>query len=336
MGAGPVFIAGCGRSGTTYLKTIVDAHEDVFIPTESLFIADYLLHGEAMPPGVRKRLFFREPQLRSWYAGEAFDFADPAEAVRRVHEIAAAGEGASVWGQKTPRFVRWMDAFDSAFPGARWLLICRDPRAVVASMLRSVRHTYSLTAACRRWVRDNRPVIEHRGSPSPRVRVIRYEDLVRDFDEQLRGIWEFLSLPPLTREQVARRGAVREYRGSGFSVRENTVRGGLEPRGELLDTWKRRLTRDQIRRIERLCAAEMEALGYPPAGGDAGLADRPLEPLRNALGGLKDVCVFWEYLTHWPQYPAHTALRKAVIACCRAVGGARRRGGRVERSAEAS
>ena len=29
----PIFIAGCGRSGTTYLQTIVDAHPAVFIPT---------------------------------------------------------------------------------------------------------------------------------------------------------------------------------------------------------------------------------------------------------------------------------------------------------------
>jgi len=313
---GPIFIAGCGRSGTTYIKTIVDAHPRVFIPTESLFIADYLRHGRFLPAGLRKWLFFREPQLRSWYDGPAFELDDPADAVRQVHMTMAGKEGAVVWGQKTPRFVRYMLEFTTAYPDCRWILICRDPRAVVASMLKSKRHTYSLAAACRRWVRDNQPIIAHRQKPAPNVMVERFEDLVCNFDVHVERIWRFLELPPLTRQQVIAQGKVREYRGSGFSVQENNVRDGLEPQPELLDTWKRTLTIYQIRQIEQRCAEGMAALGYEPVlPGEALRPDRPMEALRQALSPAKDLMVVGEYMLHWPIYPIHTLLRKLAIHC---------------------
>ena len=44
--------------------------------------------------------------------------------------------------------------------------------------------------AIERWVRDNRPVEEWQ--EDPRVRLVRYEELVRDCEETLRGVCDFL------------------------------------------------------------------------------------------------------------------------------------------------
>ena len=36
----PFFIVGCGRSGTTLLRTMLNHHPNVAVPVESLFIVD--------------------------------------------------------------------------------------------------------------------------------------------------------------------------------------------------------------------------------------------------------------------------------------------------------
>jgi len=314
--APPVIIAGCGRSGTTYLKVVLDASPEVFIPTESLFIADYLRFGPALPSGLRRILFWQEPQLRAWYdLAPDVPLDDIPHAIDVIHRRMAEREGARVWGQKTPRFVRRLPVFRRAFPGCRFILIHRDPRAVVASMLRSPRHTYSLVRACRRWVFDNSFVVRERQNARPDVMIVSYEDFVRRFDAHLPRLFRFAGVEPLSREEVERRARVREYRGTRFRVSANTVRRGVAPDPALIDAWKTVLTAAQVREIERLCSPLMEELGYTPLSDDAlaALPRRRFETLRRTVEPFMDVRVVWAYLRFWPYYPIHHVVRRSLM-----------------------
>ena len=53
---------------------------------------------------------------------------------------------------------------------------------------------YSVGWACSRWNRDNQPVIDALRNPRPETLLICYEDLIRDFDNHLRRIFDFLQL----------------------------------------------------------------------------------------------------------------------------------------------
>lgn len=309
---GPVFIAGCGRSGTSYLRTIVDAHPEVYIPSESLFIIDYLKYGDSLPGGILKWLFFREPQLRCWYEGETFDITDAASAVGRVHSISAEAKGASVWGQKTPRFVRHMELLDGAFPGARWILIYRDPRAVAASMKRSRQHTSSVVSACRRWLRDNGPILDILGGSreAGNVLTVRYEDLVKAYESNLLRIFDFLGLPPITADDVERMGKPVFFSRSRFRI--NTVRGTLKPDPKKIDGWKEVLSAREREYIERTCSAEMRIMGYEPS------ADRlPAAGHHFPLQRLKDLAIPFRYLIRWPEYPIHVLVRNLFMGLFR-------------------
>src|SRR4051794_20466174 len=213
----PIFIAGCGRSGTTYLQTIVDAHPSVYLPTETLFLPEYLRDGHLVPKRLLSWLFHREPHLRAWYDGPKLPVDDIAQTIAAAHKHAAAQEGATIWGQKTPRFVRHIDLFRQNFPGCRWILIYRDPRATVASMLNSPVHAFSIDWACSRWNRDNQPVIDAIRNPRPDTLVICYEDLIRDFDNHLARTFGFLGLDQLDRATVEKGGKVRDFKGTTFS-----------------------------------------------------------------------------------------------------------------------
>ena len=309
--SGPVFVAGCGRSGTSYVRTILDAHPDIFIPSESLFLVDYLRLGDALSVPLRSWLLYREPQLLCWYSGPRHRVEDIPAAIARTHEHEAALHGATRWGQKTPRFVRHRALFDASFPGIRWILVHRDPRAVVLSMLRSGQHTSSVWHACERWNRDNRPVIDalarEDGAAGPSsTLVLRYEDLVRDYDRTIDRLFRFVGVEPIGRAAVERGARPVFFSRSRFAI--NTVRGGMVPDEAALDRWRRELTRSQLARIEAHCAEGMAALGYERV-----TSVQPGRPRAQPSERLRDVAIVARYLVKWPEYPLHTLLRKAVM-----------------------
>jgi len=305
---GPVFIAGCGRSGTSYLRTIVDAHPDVFIPSESLFIPDYLRFGRFVPERLLRWLFFHEPQLKCWYEGGSFEGEGIERTIAIVHEKAASKWGATVWGQKTPRFIRHMSLLNRTFPGIRWLLIHRDPRGVAASMKRSEQHTYSVARACRRWLNDNRMIVDFRrsGTSPSNVLLVGFEELVLNYDEMLVKIFSFLSLEPIGRDGVNRLGQPVFFKRSRFRI--NTVRGDLTPDPGIIEKWREVLTPSEIAYVEQTCAEEMKILGYEP------VSDGDTTPGSLCVkGSLKDIAIPFRYVLNWPEYLYFTVLRTLIM-----------------------
>jgi hypothetical protein len=302
----PVFIVGCGRSGTSYLRTIIDAHPEFFVPSESLFLVDYLKWGALLPKRILSWLFFHEPQLLCWYERGPFEFDSIQEAIRRVHEVEAQAHGARWWGQKTPRFINHMQLLEEAFPGARWILIYRDPRGVAASMKASKQHTYSIAKACQRWKRDNRPVMKFlkEGLPNTRVMLIRFEDLVLDYEPTLGALFDFLGVKPITGDEVNARGRPVFFKRSRFAI--NTIRGNLTPDPAVIDNWRKCLRPAEIAYIEGACSEEMEVMGYRLS------AERQTADTIG-LQALKDAGILLQYLRNWPEYLLMTSLRKALM-----------------------
>jgi hypothetical protein len=306
-----VFVAGCGRSGTSYLRTVLDAHPDVFIPSESLFLTDYLKYGRYVPKRLLQWLFFHEPQLGCWYEKGAFPIEDVRTAIARVHEIAARDEGARIWGQKTPRFVRHMGLFNHHFEGIKWLLIYRDPRAVAASMLDSGQHTYSVMHACRRWKNDNREIVRmlRRNRTLPDVMLIKYEDLILNYGPMLESIFRFLSLDPIDRDEVNRRGRPVFFKRSRF--KPNTIREDLNPDPRVVDSWRKRLVPAEIQYIEEACGQEMRIMGYEPVAAPGARRRK-----RFLVERMKDVSILFQYGLKWPEYLIITAIRTIILRTC--------------------
>jgi hypothetical protein len=95
--------------------------------------------------------------------------------------------GKARWLEKTPRHIFRIGEILRYFPEAKIVLMLRDGRDVACS----IRDRYgSLEAGINRWVEDNqagRPFWTH-----PSVRVVRYEELVAEFEKTVRGVMEFI------------------------------------------------------------------------------------------------------------------------------------------------
>ncbi|MFP4168039.1 MAG: sulfotransferase family protein [Desulfonatronovibrionaceae bacterium] len=305
-----VFICGVGRSGTTYLKELLNSHPDVFIPTESLFLVDYLRYQHKIPIGYLSFLFFKEPQLRSWYKGRPFSFNCIEEAIDQVHKQAMEDKGASFWGQKTPRFIRHVELLNSAYDDLKWVFIYRDPRAVVASMLASKRHTYSVKRACKRWLKDNAPIVsrlENRCGKNEKI--IKYEEFVRDFEEQLEELLAYLNLKPVSVEGLEENFSPTIYVYSNAKFKVNTVRNGLRPDKSRIFSFQNRLNRWQMRLVEFYCKNLMARMGYACQYESDSISK--LDKVRDWVAGLKDILILFQYLLKWPSYLVVTFIRKS-------------------------
>jgi hypothetical protein len=152
----PIFVVGCGHSGTSIVLAILGAHSRIFaVPYES---------GIAL----------KDDPVRFVSESQKFDRW-------------AVTEGKHRWAEKTPRHIHHLDSILQWCPQARVLLVLRDGRDVAWSIRE---RTGDLEQGINRWIKDNRAGEKY--WQHPQVHVFRYEHLVRDFEGTTRGVLEFL------------------------------------------------------------------------------------------------------------------------------------------------
>lgn len=165
----PVYIGGCGRSGTTLLLSILSAHPEIFCCREELGLFERLREGKRGKEPLRlDRLylsFLRYPIHKSQ---------------RR-------------WCEKTPRNVRRFAQIDAYHRGRfQFIHMIRDGRDVVLS-----KHPDDPE---RHWVDPERWVVDAAAgreiANDPRVLTVMYEQLITDFEKEIRRICAFLNLAP--------------------------------------------------------------------------------------------------------------------------------------------
>ena len=268
----PVFLVGCPRSGTTLLQRLLDAHPLIAIAPETHFIRRFweqrdrygdLRGDDAFARAVEDLLAIPEA-VDMHLDGDAFRAA-AAEIDRSFAALFAlllqcfgARRGARVIGEKTPNHLLYMPTLQSFFPGARFIHIVRDPRAVVLSWRTVPWSTGSVGGDARVWRRYIRTA---RKQP-PRwgkLHVVRYESLVTAPELALHRICRFVGVN-FDRAMLAfhERGSnaidfEREpwKRGAAFAVYKSAT-----------DEWRERLSREEMGQIEEIVCREMLWLGY--------------------------------------------------------------------------
>lgn len=208
----PILVFGAPRSGTTYLREILDAHPDVAM-TNEFRVFSWLHAAVAALPDDDARVFEHRDAFVLQLQRELPDL------LRRHY--AAIAPLAKWWGDKNPHYAQDPAILQSAlqlFPGARFVHIHRDPRAVIASLLRK-RHAdgrpWIGLEAAHAMVADhvrNALEFERQVGPARCLRVC-YEQLVADDEAGARAVFAWLEIPlaepvlELCRRQRERRTA---------------------------------------------------------------------------------------------------------------------------------
>jgi protein O-GlcNAc transferase len=151
----PVFIVGCGHSGTTLMAALLGRHDNLYlIPYET---------------GI-------------------FHFKNSGNQVARFFSEKSKETSGKRLLEKTPRHVHRIGRIFRLFPKAQIIGMMRDGRDVACSIRK---RNGNLEQGVRRWLKDCKALEEYMNDP--RLMVVRYEDLVLKSENTIGKILEFLN-----------------------------------------------------------------------------------------------------------------------------------------------
>ncbi len=179
-----IFVGGCPRSGTTLVQRILDCHPEVYGGPEFGFIS----------PIVNLFQYMREEIRRGGSIDAILDEKDLAHAFRCLLVAMLLpklqDKGASYLSEKTPSNALAFPWLEECAPEAKKILVVRDPRDVVSSMLEVGRRQRRRTGRRLDFVRDTLAAVDYMNQhlragiavagSSANCLVIYYEDVVSD------------------------------------------------------------------------------------------------------------------------------------------------------------
>ncbi len=291
---GPVFVVGNSRSGTTMMGHILRNHPMIFTLHHELHFFEQLCasrdYGRVLTfdeaVGLAARLLCIDHDSY-WRQGDPSRFTGEAETVvlsiqdspltpvvvfERFLRYVAMKNGKPVPCDQTPRYVLYIADILRLYPDARVINMIRDPRPVLLSqkykwkrrwkgyrnfpLKESIRtkinyHPVTISLIWKASVRAVSPFTDH-----PRVLVVKYEDLLREPEAEVRRICTFLG--------VDFHAEMLDIPQGGSSLRSFTTKKGID--GSRLDAWKREggLTRTEIYLCQKITGPLMERYGYEP------------------------------------------------------------------------
>jgi hypothetical protein len=194
---------------------------------------------------------------------------------RGVDVVATARKAADrAWvGSKEVWTIEFCEALARAYPQARFIVIMRDPRAIICSMLRMARtdpsqvaHALSYARHCRKHVAF---IERFRADPAMRSRVLvlTYEALVRDAARAASDICAFLEIvfDPAMLDGKNYLDYTTGAVWAGNSTEGSTA--GIDK--SISERWRNRMDRGARQLTELVCWPDMTLLGYEPVVVDA-------------------------------------------------------------------
>lgn len=290
-----LFVVGCQRSGTTMLQRMLDAHPDLTVAYDSLFITR-VIRGQPvgfdppLSPSIADSACghprFSRLGLSDAAVARAVDRGGRySEFVTAVYDELAAAQEKPLAGEKSPGYCRHLERLHALLPWARFVHLVRDGRDVALSIREWGKGAAKLELWRREpiavgalwWRRDIRLGCgQGRALPTNRYREFRYERLVGEPEPTLREMAEFLGLPFSTAMLEYHTGKARYEPGLSAKA------AWLPPTQGVRD-WKSQMSDQERELFEAIAGRELEHLGY----------ERSCDSISPSVSRLADECEAW-------------------------------------------
>lgn len=282
------FFVGCGRSGTTLLRAIMNAHPRLAVPYEShwavalarvrhryersgSFDVDAFL-ADLLPDERYRRWGIPDAEVRASFTGDPVRTYP--DAVRRVYALYAATQGKERYANKTGNYVTRMREIVALFPEAVFVHLVRDGRDVALSRLAVAWGDTRFDEAVLSWrqqVDAGRRAARALGLGPQRYLEVRYEHLVTDPAGVARTVCAFLDLEFVPEMLDTTTQAERIISEVLDPAEHQNLR--LPPTPGLRD-WRAEMTPAQVELFEALAGRTLADFGYPPGPRRPGAAVR--------------------------------------------------------------
>ncbi|KAM7398213.1 hypothetical protein PAMA_006218 [Pampus argenteus] len=188
-----IFIGGFPRSGTTLMRVMLDAHNAVRCGEETRVIPRLLTMRATWSRSVKERIRLDE-------AGVTDEVLDSAVRAFLLEVIVGHGEPAPRLCNKDPFALKSLSYLSHIFPKGKFVLMLRDGRATVHSMIsRKVTISgFDLTSyrdCLTKWSSAVETMFSQCQAAGEAIcRPVRYEQLVLHPEEEMRKLLHFLEL----------------------------------------------------------------------------------------------------------------------------------------------
>lgn len=279
-------IVGVGRSGTTLLRLMLDAHSQMSIPAETGFLpalAELSDGSGAQDPEAFIRTVTGIPNWNDFAVGDedlraAVTGLDPfsvGDAARRCYQLYARRHGKPRFGDKTPGYLIEMHSIERLLPEARFIHIIRDGRDVALSLrplwFSPGKEIGTIAGRWRDWITTGRELAAGRRH----YMECRYEELVANPRAILRQVCDFIELPFEERmlgyhEQAAERlNEVQDFHGTGGELiisKEQRLANhrltSMPPQTSRVGRWRTEMTKEELERFNAVAGDLLAQLGY--------------------------------------------------------------------------
>ena len=290
----PFFIMGAQRSGTTLLSVMLDRHPDITIDGNSVVFRLVNCLGwykDVFPFNAQ-----HEPeQILSWliendYKGRlaAFldfknigQYPDLRSLIQQGIDNRIYERGAQIFGDKAPDMEHFLGELLLLIPNAKIIHMVRDGRAAAYS--KSNRTDKHWLLAAQEWTDSVSLGIQHQAMlGNDRYALVRYEDLLLDSENILKGICDFLGLP-FSEELLM----TKEQEGEANSYVSATLDTSK------IHAYQSKFSKAQLMKIEQVQGPLLRHFGYDLLHAQTATAYRPLSTLKrfrlSQLGHLKEL-----------------------------------------------
>lgn len=263
-----IFIVGVGRSGTSLLQSMLNAHGDIAFIPETQFLRKYVFTGNrritpasftAFKETLRSDKNFRRANIEPELVVK--EGKTNLQTYQLILEEYLRRKEKRLIGDKDPRNIDFIPELKSIFPNSKIVHIIRDPRDVVLSRTKADwskqwpfnLHAYIYNAQINRGRKLGRKLF------GKNYHELFYENLIENPTQELEKICAFIRVP-YDANMLNFGSSAREL------VDKSELQWKSETFGPLLSTnknkWRSAFTASQIDLIQKVCASSFEAFPY--------------------------------------------------------------------------
>lgn len=267
----PIFLLGTQRSGTTLLTRILSSHPKLYIQNE--LPMDGMFAGELSKASLLTRI---------------------TSTIEDMHSVSLSSEHGTepIWGWKDPLLTYHLESLKQHFPKSKYILIVRDPRAVVNSYMDNKwgLGTNAYTGALR-WEHEVQLQLEFAKEMGNNCLTIKYEDLVQDLPLELKKLCQFIEI------EYSEKMLDFHKKKLEFTVNRENVNTAKPADPRNVNKWQGLLSAREVALIEMVAEKQMNVCDY-------NLTAKPISPswieltyykLHQAIVGEIQLQYKWKY-----------------------------------------
>lgn len=285
---GLFFILSRPRTGSTLLRTMLDAHPNLLVPPESQFIVNlypryrhvtfwddaiterfvedllrqHLFETWGIPPGELKQIVLR--------GGSEQRYETVCRQIYLAYRSIYPKSNILLIGDKNPGYALHAPLLARIFPEARFVHLVRDYRDNHLSLVNAGFELPLIGFTSAKWRHFFRRIETVAAQHPERFLRVRYEDLVRTPEQELRKLCHFLAVPWHSSMLRHHEKAPELVEAHGGPVFDRLHKGLLQPVSDVgTGRWKAALSPLEIEIADLVVGHEGELAGYRKAAREA-------------------------------------------------------------------